>query len=271
MRRSIVILMMVVGLLPATLLAQEEFPNVRGTASDEAIEFPEEVPAGLVNVTFENNRTEAVYSPVIARLNEGITMVDILAAEETEDELDTLLMVTLYGGSVIAAGESLSYVTELIPGDYVLFDACEDCDDEELIPFVAVEGETMEQDAPEADITLAMVDFAFGVPSHIPAGPQVWNIQNFGEQWHHAIILGVDEDTTTSDVRDILMSFDPESAERLPYVPVFDWLPTDPDMQSWVTIDLEPGTYAVACFLPDLNSDFAPHMAHGMVQVFTVE
>ena len=76
MRRSIVILLLFMGLftLPTTLMAQEEIPVVAGTATDDAVDFPSEVSAGLVNVTFENNRTEAAFSPLIARLNDGVTM-----------------------------------------------------------------------------------------------------------------------------------------------------------------------------------------------------
>ena len=273
MRRSIVILMVLVGLflLPSTLLAQEDYAEVMGSASDEAIEFPSEVPAGLLNLTFENTRSEAVYSPLIARVNEGVSLEEVLAAAESDDDFAALFLVTLYGGIEIAPGESGSYITELMPGDHVLFDACEFCDDSEVISFVVADTDMMEQTPPESDVTLAMVDFAFGVPSHIAAGPQVWNVQNFGEQWHHAIIFQVDDGTTTSDVRNTLMSMDMESGEMPPYMPVTGFLPSGPDTQSWMTVDLEPGTYAVACFLPDLTGDFSPHLMHGMVQVFVVE
>lgn len=270
MRRSIVILMLLlVGLLmlPTTLLAQEDYPEVMGTASDDAIEFPSEVPAGYVHIIYENTRSEAVYSPAIARLNDGITMEDLLAAEESEDPFASIGMGIFYGGIEIASGESGSYITELIPGNYVLFDACEFCNDAEINSFVVVESDMIEQTPPESDVTLALVDFAFGVPAEIAAGPQVWHIENFGDQWHHAIIFSVDEGTTTLEARDTLMM----SEGPPPYKPVWGWLPSGPDTQSWVTIDLEPGTYVISCFLPDLIGDFSPHMTHGMIQVFVVE
>jgi hypothetical protein len=271
MRRSIGIALLVVLMsllvLPTRLLAQDEYPPVTGIATDDAIEFPSEVPAGLINLTIENNRTETALTLLIARLNDGVSMEDVLAAEETEDDFDTLFLVTTYGGGEVAPGESLSYITELIPGEYVLFNACEFCDGEEMITFTVLEGDNMEQTPPESDVTLALVDFAFGVPAQIAAGPQVWHIENFGDQWHHAIIFQVDEGTTTLDARNTLMS----SEGPPPYMPVWGWLPTGPGTQSWVTIDLEPGTYVVSCFLPNLNGDFSPHMLHGMIQVFVVE
>jgi hypothetical protein len=271
MRRSIGIALLVVLMsllvLPTHLLAQDEYPLVTGIATDDAIEFPSEVPAGLINLTFENNRTEATYSPLIARLNDGVSMDDFLVSLETEDDFAGVFLVTAYGGGEVAPGESLSYITELIPGEYVVIDLCELCDDEEIISFTVVEGDSMEQTPPEADVTLALVDFAFGVPAQIAAGPQVWHIENFGDQWHHAIIFQVDEGTTTLDARNTLMS----SEGPPPYMPIWGWHPTGAGTQSWVTIDLEPGTYAVVCFLPDLNGDFSSHLAHGMIQVFVVE
>ncbi|MCA9884094.1 MAG: hypothetical protein KC708_14020 [Anaerolineae bacterium] len=269
MRRSIVILvLLVVGLLvlPASLLAQENYPEVLGTASDDAIEFPSEVPTGYVNVIFDNIRSEAAYSPVIARINDGVTLEEVLAAVGSEDDLAVLSLVTLYGGIEIAPGESESYISEFTPGEYVVFDACEFCDDSEIISFVVSDGEMVEQTPPESDVTLALVDFAFGVPAQIATGPQVWHIHNFGEQWHHAVIFQVDEGTTTLEARNALMS-----EEAPPYIPVWGWLPSGPGTQSWVTIDLAPGTYVISCFLPDLNGDFSPHMTHGMIQVFVVE
>ena len=42
-----------------------------------------------------------------------------------------------------------------------------------------------------------------------------------------------------------------------------------PGHTTWIEVDLAPGTYAVACFVPDQETQ-APHALMGMVQVFTV-
>lgn len=36
----------------------------------------------------------------------------------------------------------------------------------------------------------------------------------------------------------------------------------------WIEVDLSPGTYGLACFLPDQGTQ-APHAMLGMMQVFT--
>jgi len=45
--------------------------------------------------------------------------------------------------------------------------------------------------------------------------------------------------------------------------------PQGPGLTQWVTLNLTPGTYAMLCFLPDVNTDL-PHALEGMVNSFTV-
>ena len=267
MRRFTGVFVLFMGLLilPMPLLAQAEIPSVTVTATDDSIDLPSEVPSGLVTFTFQNNRAEAPFVPLFGRLNDGVTPDDIAAAEKSDNPMDVLALVVLYGGSTIAPGESLTYTTELTPGNYALND------DPQTLYFTVTDSGVADLAAPESDVTLALVDFAFGVPSDFTAGPHVWHIQNFGTQWHEVAVFKVDDGTTVQDARDALMAADPENGD-LPYGdPAFLWLPSGPNTQSWVPVDLEAGTYVVACFLPDVNGDFSPHMAHGMIQMFTVE
>ena len=267
MRRAIVLLMLFTGFLvvSGSLMAQGEIPGVTVTATEDAIDLPSEVPSGLVTFTFVNDRAEAPFVPLIGRLNDGVTPDDIAAAEKSDNPMDVLSLVVLYGGTAIAPGESLTYTTELTPGNYALND------DPQTLYFTVTESDVTDLSQPESDVALALVDFAFGVPSDFTSGSHIWHIQNFGTQWHEVAVFKVDDGTTVQDARDALMAADPENGD-LPYGdPAFLWLPSGPNTQSWVPVDLEAGTYVVACFLPDVNGDFSPHMAHGMIQTFTVE
>ena len=255
------LLLVVSGIAAAQ--SDAEIPTVTGTATDDSIELPSEIPAGLVSFSFENKRSEADFTPVIARLNDGVTMEDLTTAMSGDDQMAAIPLLTLYGGVTVATGEGLNYTTELIPGQYVLVEYS----GAGFASFTVTENDmTDEIAAPEADVNLAMIDFAFGVPAFIPAGPQVWHFENVGDQWHEMAMVKVDDGTTTADIRAAMASGEEMSAQ-----PAFTLPPLGAGLQSWVTLDLEPGTYALLCFLPDLNGDFSPHMAHGMLQVFTVE
>ena len=243
--------------------AGAEIPTVTGIASDDGIELPSEVPAGLVTFTFENNRSDAPFSPIIARLNDGVTMDDLMAAMGGEDQMAAVTLLTLYGGSAIASGESLNFTTELTAGEYVLVEM----EGEGFLAFTVSEGDALEMTEPEADVHLAMVDFGFGLPAFVPAGPQVWHLENIGDQWHEVRIYPAPEGiSSVADVRAAIAAGEEEEPEQ-----AFFWTPMGAGTQVWVTIDLEPGTYVLVCLLPDLAGDFSPHMEHGMIQVFTVE
>jgi uncharacterized cupredoxin-like copper-binding protein len=43
-----------------------------------------------------------------------------------------------------------------------------------------------------------------------------------------------------------------------------------PGNSAYFEVDLTPGNYALACFVPD-SKDGKPHIAHGMVKEFKVE
>ena len=265
MRKVRFVILVIVSLLvlsSGSALAQSEMviPEISGVATDEGIEFPSEVPAGIVKLTFENKRAKGEFAPNIARLNDGVTMDDLMTAVD-EDPMSAVPMVTGYGGAYLASGESWSYMTELVPGDYVLVYSR----GEAFVPFSVGEGDTLDMVEPESDIQVALVDFGFGVPAFIPAGSQVWHIENVGNQWHEMMIFPVEEGTTTADLRARM------EAGRSNPEPAFSWGIIGAGTQHWVTVDLEAGTYGVVCFLPDLNGDFSPHMAHGMMQVFVVE
>lgn len=49
---------------------------------------------------------------------------------------------------------------------------------------------------------------------------------------------------------------------------VFDTLLFSSGQANWYELDLEPGTYATVCFIPDPSG--TPHVMLGMVEVFTV-
>src|SRR5690606_35381837 len=101
----------------------------------------------------------------------------------------------------------------------------------------------------------------------IPAGEQVWSLENNGAQWHEMGIMKVDPETSLADFQASLMTEEGPSSEP----PAFFWAPMSEGEQAWVTLDLEPGTYAVICFLPDIAGDTGhAHFQEGMVQIITV-
>jgi uncharacterized cupredoxin-like copper-binding protein len=108
-------------------------------------------------------------------------------------------------------------------------------------------------------------DFAFGAPDTIPAGWTTFHMMNDGAMFHHVTIVRVDSGKTMADVEAALKTQGPPPKWLVelggPNAP-------DPTNASNATLNLQPGLYALLCFV-DLP-DKIPHFAKGMVRPLTV-
>lgn len=257
-------------------LAQDaaEYPEVTVIATDEGITIdPPEVGAGITVVHFENNREELIFEGVIGRLNEGVTLDELAEAAQSNPGIGGLLLMSLYGGAPVYAGETATVTFDLKPGMHLIPDRAA------LQPgvFMVTESDAESMEAPEEDVTLALVDFAFGIPSQIVAGEQVWHIHNVGEQFHQAALIKISDETTLDEAAELIKTtLTPEGfiVEDNPVELLFLWPLMDPGENAWITLDLEPGTYAIGCLLPDIfqmPDTQHRHIDQGMVRIFTVE
>lgn len=114
-------------------------------------------------------------------------------------------------------------------------------------------------------ITVHAKDFAFAGPAQFPAGMTTINFINDGPSIHHVTLVRLDSGKTLTDL---------EKALALPATPpawaVFVGGPNapDPTKESSATIDLQPGNYAMVCFV-DVPGG-VPHFAKGMITPVTV-
>jgi hypothetical protein len=158
----------------------------------------------------------------------------------------------------------------LAAGSYVLLNVA---GEEPQIATFVVEGEAEDVDfEPEADLTVTLADFAFGLPIDLPAGEQTWLIENLGEQWHELIVIPVPDGTTVEAAMSLLMAGE-EDGEGGGGMPEFAavWSPMSAGERAWVQVDLAAGTYLVICFIEDANSDdHAIHADLGMIQIVIV-
>lgn len=114
-------------------------------------------------------------------------------------------------------------------------------------------------------ITVHAKDFTFDGPAQFPAGMTTINLINDGPNIHHVALVRLDSGKTLPDL---------EKALALPATPpawaVFVGGPNapDPTKESSATIDLQPGNYAMVCFV-DVPGG-VPHFAKGMIKPVTV-
>lgn len=272
MLRQLIRMTLLLALLVAgTVSGQSAIFSATFALSTEGLVTPETIPAGWVEITFENTG-EAPLFGIMARLDDDATMDDFIHAlmGMMSGEAGIIPPATFTGAPAAMPGTTQSVTYNLAAGNYVLLNVA---GEEPQIATFLVEGETVETDIePEADLTVALVDFAFGLPVELPAGEQTWLIENVGEQWHELIVIPVPDGTTLEDAMSLLMATEGE-VEGEGAMPEFAavWSPMSAGERAWVQVDLAPGTYLVSCFIEDANSDeHAIHAALGMIQIVTV-
>jgi hypothetical protein len=244
--------------------AGAEIPVVTIRLTETGLEAPAEMPSGVVAVVIEGGDPEN--APMLARLNEGVTMEQLGEALVQPDPMAALPLVSLLGGAASVDGQ---VIYDLRPGDYAVVHFPGD-GPPSAAPIVA--GEPSGAAPPTPDIAVSLVDFSFAMPDKVATGPQIWQIENAGEQWHEMPILKLNEGVTVEELMAVMADVGPSGPEvPLPFEIVAFWSPMGAGEKAWVTWDLPPGEYTVICFLPDLAGDMSPHVAHGMIRTLVVE
>jgi len=120
--------------------------------------------------------------------------------------------------------------------------------------------------APTANpVTFTATDYHFSGPSQIPAGLTAFRLENHGKELHHLVIARLDQGRTLDSLLALLKHPGPTPA----------WLhfvggpnATEPGAESDASTVMQPGHYAVICFIPTAAG--VPHVAKGMINSLEV-
>ncbi|MDQ4100376.1 MAG: hypothetical protein M3121_07740, partial [Chloroflexota bacterium] len=112
-------------------------------------------------------------------------------------------------------------------------------------------------------------------PDPVPTGPQVWKVTNTGVTMaHHVVMVRIPKSVTADQIVSefsSMMAGTPPAGE--PVMAQFTFVGyaalQSGGQTTWVEFDLDPGTYAVICYIIDPMTG-RPHVTQGMVNVFTV-
>ncbi|MGH7718810.1 MAG: hypothetical protein ACREON_08205 [Gemmatimonadaceae bacterium] len=116
-------------------------------------------------------------------------------------------------------------------------------------------------------VTITARDYEFDAPAQVPAGLTRIRLVNQGPELHHVQLVKLNDGKTMSDLEAVLSA--------LPQGPPPAWMEEmggpntpAPGKESNATLNLEPGNYAILCWIP--SPDGKPHIAKGMVRPLTV-
>ena len=187
----------------------------------------------------------------------------------------------LAGGVAADAGFTSQVILDLRPGTYVTWAG--DPFSLQAPVELRVTGEAATPTAaeePTAGATLTMFEYGFTFDGQLMPGPQVLKVTNVGAQPHFAILAGPTGPVTKEQLGMLLeaeMAGTPtaDAAAAAGVSNPDEWAfaayagTLSRGAVEWIPVDLEPGTYVLVCFVPEIGSGI-PHAYQGMYDVITV-
>ena len=240
------------------------------TASEYAFTGPDTIAPGLTTVSLRNDGKEE-HHLVLARLDEGRTMADVMAAFQANPAAEPDFITFVGGAGSAFGGETSNATQELAAGNYIMI-----C----FIPLpggqmphltmgmvreLVVAGERHEAAAPEVTGEITMNEFSFGLPDTIAAGEHTFRVVNNGEQTHEVALIRLNDGVTAEQ---FLAALAPGATTPPPGSSVGGNGALSPGIFNFFSADVEAGNYLLLCFVPD--TDGAPHIMKGMVKQMVV-
>jgi hypothetical protein len=256
-----------VGSLPEATPAPS-LPTVTLVADDYSITSPDTLQAGAVTLKLVNKGKE-FHHVWVARLEAGKTVEDLLAAMKTPGPLPAWVREMGGPNAPAPGGESNATLT-LTPGSYFVACVIPGPDGVPHVmkgmirPLTVVKAAKPAAD-PVGDVTMTLLDYSFTLSGPLTPGKHLIEVRNNGAQPHEIELVRLAPGKTVQEA--LAWLHKPEGTP--PGLPLGGVAPLGRGGVNWFEVDLEPGKYALICFLPDMK-DGKPHFMHGMVQEIEV-
>jgi len=248
-------------------------PVVTITARDYAFDAPDTIAAGLTTLRLVNRGPE-LHHVQLLRLEDGKTMGDLLAAFKAGGP-PPRWMREMGGPNTPVPGAASEAALELAPGRYVITCFIPSGDGmphlakgmmRELIVKANRDASvrpTSGDAAPTSTMTLTDYDFTLSAP--LAVGRQTVRVRNAASQSHEVVLVKLAPGKSPADV----VAWVEKPNGPPPGAPMGGT--TGMASGSWndITVNLEPGEYALICFIGDAK-DGKPHFMHGMMKQIQV-
>jgi hypothetical protein len=248
---------------------RETAPTVTITARDYTLDSPDTLPEGAVTLRLVNQGKE-FHHIWIARLEGGRTVDDVLAALKTHGPLPEWVKDAGGPNAPRPEGGENSATVTLVPGNYIVACLIPSADGiphlmKGMVRPLTVVKTGRPAPAPKGDVIMTLRDYSFFFSRPLTAGTHVIEVRNEGTQWHEFELVQLAPGKTPHDV----IAFIDHGIGSPPGLPIGGVSPLMPGGVSWFHADLQPGRYALICFLPD-RKDGKQHFDHGMLQEIEV-
>jgi len=230
---------------------------------------PQSADTGLAEITLENNGE-----------GEGdLQLIRVEGDRSVEEVVDALSAATqgkafpewfFAGGGVgtTEGGQSQTVTQVLEPGTYYGFntEASQGAPDPSSVPAIEVSGDTSDEEL-EADDTVSAFEYGFEA-EELPSGATEVVFDNTGTQPHHLLASPLVDEATADDVERFFKTekgkapLEEKGSQSTAVI--------EGGEGQVITLDLEPGRYALYCFISDREGG-PPHALQGMVDEVEVQ
>ena len=238
-----------------------------------AIEAPSSVEAGAYEISFKN-AGRADHEAQLIRIEGEQTLPQTLRALQAVAQGDPIPAWIIPAGGVgtTKPGQTGTVEQVLEPGRYAILDLSSGEGEGERPPAATrgaaaeleVTGEASDATLPSTEATISASEYTFKA-SGLLAGENAVTFENTGRQPHHIVAAPLTPGSTIADVNRAIREqegssgpppFDEERAQTTSVL--------DGDQRQIVNLDLDPGKYALICFISNRQGG-PPHALMGMV------
>ena len=260
------------------------YPGITVEVGPDGVSAPESVEAGRHLVTLTSPELYVSYLNIV-HTREGLSEEDLVAQalEAGRNDMPLEGWTYLGGTNTDNPGGAVSFIVNLVPGDYHLAASyyIPDAESEAMrvVPFTVTPSEASPAAIAEPPATVILEetdDLQYILtPETLESGPQLWKIENTdAEMAHHVVMVRVPDGATAPEIISEfngMMAGTPPAADSVFAQAIWvGYAALQSGGQTvWSEFALEPGAYAVVCFILDHETG-RPHAADGMVTVFTV-
>lgn len=240
--------------------------TLSGNGKAAELSGPASADSGLAEITFDNE-SDGEGDLQLIRVEGDQTAAQAAEGLEAASDGKPFPEWFLAGGGVgaVKSGESHSVTQVLEPGTYYAFEVENGIAPDAAIALEVGGDETDEE--LEADGTVSAFEYGFETDG-VSSGENEVLFENTGAQPHHIVYTALKGDATADDVEQYFKTekgdapFDEKDVKSTAVI--------EGGEAQLVTLDLEPGRYALLCFISDRQGG-PPHAFKGMIGEVEVE
>jgi len=259
---------------PASAAPREAVPRRLDLVANEfGFAGPSTVAAGR-RVVSVRNRGRKLHHVQLLRLSDGKGIADVFAALRADPSISRLpAWATPVGGpSAALPGATIESEVRLPAGRYAVIcwipaeDGTPHFMRGMMMPLEVVDAGKDPAPSTGPLTTVIVREYGFRFIAPTSPGRRTIRVENVGSQPHELLIVRLNPGATLEQVAEW------SEHGQLGPAPVADWrgvAAIAPGRSALLSMDFEPGTYAVFCLSPD-RGDGRPHLAHGMRRTFEV-